>query len=193
MLKPWATPQSTRKASQHRYTSSLSYAAWPLLGLLDRYGQRGFIIAGFATIGCIGYLLLAIVEDIDKVAVRYFGVWLAVCGVFPALCINITWLLNNNSSNSKRGAGLAILAIFGQCSSFLSSAVFPKEDAPFFVKGCGIGCGFTGLIVLMALLLRFRLAAINKKKDTLYGPVSEDDQLDVTDLGDKHPQFRYLL
>jgi len=37
--------------------------------------------------------------------------------------------MNNNSSESKRGAGLAVLAIFGQCSSFLSSAMFPREDA----------------------------------------------------------------
>lgn len=118
----------------------------------DRWGRRGFIIAIAATVGAIGYLLLAIVEDMDKVGVRYLGVWLAVCGVFPALCINvshpnisilllirlyrpqltrwiqITWLLNNNSNESKRGAGLALLATFGQCSSFLSSSVFPKED-----------------------------------------------------------------
>ena len=55
----------------------------------DRYGMRGYIIAGFATMGCIGYLLLAIIEDMGQIAVRYFGVWLAVCGVFPALCINV--------------------------------------------------------------------------------------------------------
>jgi hypothetical protein len=105
----------------------------------------------------------------------------------------ITWLLNNNSSDSKRGAGLAILAIFGQCSSFLSSAVFPKADAPFFVKGCAIGCGFTGSIVIMALGLRWRLSRANKAKDVQYGAPAEDEQMDVTDLGDAHPHFRYLL
>lgn len=112
----------------------------------DRYQKRAFVIAISAIVGAIGYLLLAIVEDMNKTNIRYLGVWLAVCGIFPALCINvssagssdidgllieflqITWLLNNNSSESKRGAGLAILAIFGQCSSFLSSAVFPKSD-----------------------------------------------------------------
>jgi hypothetical protein len=45
------------------------------------------------------------------------------------LLTQITWLLNNNGGDSKRGAGLAILATFGQCSSFLSSAMFPKSDA----------------------------------------------------------------
>ena len=110
--------------------------------------------------------------------------------------MQITWLLNNNSSDSKRGAGLAILAIFGQCSSFLSSAVFPKANAPFFVKGCAIGCGFTGSIVILSLALHFRLASINRAKDQMYGKIvegEEKEQMDVTDLGDNHPRFRYLL
>lgn len=29
----------------------------------DRYGMRGYIIAGFAPMGCIGYLLLAIIDN----------------------------------------------------------------------------------------------------------------------------------
>jgi hypothetical protein len=56
----------------------------------DRYGQRGIIIAAFATMGCIGYLLLAIIEDKHATGARYCGVWLAVCGIFPALSINVS-------------------------------------------------------------------------------------------------------
>ena len=55
--------------------------------------------------------------------------------------IQITWLLNNNTNESKRGAGLAILAIFGQCSSFLSSAVFPDADAYVLVLSLINHCG----------------------------------------------------
>ncbi|KAK5135774.1 hypothetical protein LTR08_004600 [Meristemomyces frigidus] len=159
----------------------------------DKYGMRGFVIMFSATVGMIGYLLLAIIEDSSQSHIRYFGVWLAVCGVFPALCINITWLINNNSSESKRGAGLAVLAIFGQCSSFLSSAVFPTEDGPFFVKGSAIGCGFTGSIVFLAFALHWRLRHINNQKDRAYGPADESEQIDITDLGEKHPSFRYLV
>lgn len=64
---------------------------------------------------------------------------------------------------------------------------------PFFVKGCAIGCGFTGLIVVLSLGMYFRLRHINRTKDEKYGPVSDDQQLDVTTLGDSHPAFRYLL
>jgi len=97
--------------------------------LSDGYGMRGYIVAGFATMGMVGYLLLVCVKDLENTAPRYAGIWLACCGIFPALAINITWLLNNQGGDSKRGAGLAILAIVGQCSSFVSSSVFPSKDA----------------------------------------------------------------
>jgi hypothetical protein len=64
---------------------------------------------------------------------------------------------------------------------------------PFFTKGCAIGCGFTGSIVIFAFALRWRLSYINKQKDTLHGPADENEQIDVTDLGEKHPSFRYFL
>ncbi|KAL2070139.1 hypothetical protein VTL71DRAFT_14819 [Oculimacula yallundae] len=158
----------------------------------DRHGHRGFLVAGMAFMGMIGYLLLAILEDTKYNGVRYLGVWLAVCGIFPALSINITWLLNNSGGDSKKGAGLAVLAIFGQTSSFISSAVFPKEDAPYFVKGCALGCGFTGLIVILSLGLHFKLVHENKRRDRENGPIDPTEQLDLTLLSDKHPSFRYF-
>lgn len=90
------------------------------------------MIAFSATIGMIGYLILAAVQDEYKTGVRYLGVWLATCGVFPALSINITWLLNNQGGDSKKSAGMALLAIFGQCSSFVSSSVFPNFEGWVF-------------------------------------------------------------
>jgi nitrate/nitrite transporter NarK len=100
-------------------------AAW----FSDKYSKRGYTVAFFGTMGTVGYLLLAIVQDESKTGVRYAGIWLAVCGIFPALAINITWLLNNQGGDSKRGAGLGLLATFGQTSSFVSSTLFPSTDA----------------------------------------------------------------
>ncbi|KAM5355039.1 hypothetical protein ACJ41O_001685 [Fusarium nematophilum] len=158
----------------------------------DRYGSRGFIVAGFGAMGAVGYGLLAGVQDMDRTGPRYAGVWLAACGIFPALSINVTWLLNNQGGDSKRGAGLAILLIIGQCSSLISSTVFPSEDAPFFTTGCAIGCGMSGLIVVLALGMHFALARENKRKDELYGPVDSQVEVDVSEQGDYNPNFRYF-
>ena len=84
-------------------------------------------MSGSVTVGCVGYQLLAI-KDETKIAPRYIDCFLAACGVFSALCINITWLFNNQGGDSKKGAGLAILATLGQCSSLASSVVYLDSD-----------------------------------------------------------------
>ncbi|KAI7764252.1 hypothetical protein LZL87_012661 [Fusarium oxysporum] len=158
----------------------------------DRWGNRGFVVAGFAAMATVGYGLLAGIQDIHRPGPRYAGVWLAACGIFPALCINITWLLNNQGRDSKKGAGLAITLIIGQCSSLLSSYMFPKEDAPFFVKGCAIGCGMSGAIVILALFMHFALERENKRNEKLYGPLDQDAEVDAAEEGEQSKNFRYL-
>ncbi|KAJ4168666.1 hypothetical protein NW754_010589 [Fusarium falciforme] len=158
----------------------------------DKFGHRGFVIAGCSAMAGVGYLLLAIVEDTNKMNIRYLGIWFAVMGVFPSLTLNITWLLNNQGGETKRGIGIAVIAILGQCSSFLSSAMYPKKDAPFFVRGCAIGCALTFMITILSLGLHFKLDHENRKRDREFGPVEDHEQLDVTLMGDKHPKFRYL-
>lgn len=156
----------------------------------DKWTSRSAVIMFFASMATAGYLILTLVES---TAGRYAGIWLATCGVFPALALNITWLLNNQGGESKKGAGMAILGVFGQCSSFVSSSVFPNTDAPHYTKGCAIGCGMTGMIVVLALGLRISLALENKRRDRIHGPVDENERVDVTEGGDSHPKFRYLL
>lgn len=94
----------------------------------DKLGRRGLFLAGTASLAVVGYGLLAGIRDQGKTGARYAGVWLAACGAFPALSLNVTWLLNNQGGDSKKGAGLAIFLTLGQCSSFVSSTVFPKSD-----------------------------------------------------------------
>ncbi|KAH7124321.1 major facilitator superfamily domain-containing protein [Dactylonectria macrodidyma] len=158
----------------------------------DRFGHRGFVIAGCSAMGGVGYLLLATIEESEKSNVRYLGIWFAVMGIFPCLTLNITWLLNNQGGETKRGIGLAIIAILGQCSSFLSSTLYPKTNAPYFVKGCATGCALTFMITLLSLGLHFKLQHENRKRDREFGPVEDGEQLDVTQMGNKHPKFRYL-
>ena len=158
----------------------------------DRWGNRGWVVSIFAAIGTVGYLILTCVQDESKTATRYAGVWLATCGIFPALSINITWLLNNQGGESEKGAGMAMLAVFGQCSSLISSSVFPDTDAPFYTTGCALGSGMTGFIMILAIGLHVKLTMENKRRDREYGEVDENTRIDVTEGGDKNPHFRFL-
>jgi MFS family permease len=61
----------------------------------DRIQQRGLMIAALSLIGGVGYILCA---TCTTVGVRYFGVFLAACGVFPAIANILPWVLSKSSN-----------------------------------------------------------------------------------------------
>lgn len=117
----------------------------------DRTRQRGLMIIALSLIGGVGYILLATVKS---VGVRYFGVFLAAAGVFPAIANILSWVLNNQGTDTKRGVSIAMLNMIGQCGPLLGTRVFPTTDAPYYVKGMAICAAFMFFNALLALLLR---------------------------------------
>lgn len=159
--------------------------------LSDRVRMRGVFIAGFSIIGAVGYILLA---TIHATGVRYFATFLVCAGVFPAVALTFTWVTDNQGSASKRGAGLAIFGIFGQCGPILGARLFPSSEGPYYEKGMWICCGVLLLASVLALALALSLRWQNRRRDQKYGR-SDIDHIpaDVADAGDAHPMYRYVL
>ena len=65
-------------------------------------------------------------------------------------------------------------------------------DRPFYTKGCAIGCGLTGVILVCSLCISFALSRENRRRDLMYGAVDPNVEVDVTNEGDAHRNFRYL-
>ncbi|KAL1892502.1 hypothetical protein Sste5346_007012 [Sporothrix stenoceras] len=128
--------------------------------LADRVRQRGLIIAALSIMGGIGYILLATVRT---VAVRYLGVFLAAAGVFPAIANILPWVLNNQGTDTKRGVGIAMLNIIGQCGPILGTRVFPVKEQPYYEKGMSICAAFMFFNALLALSLRQYFVIQNRK------------------------------
>ncbi|KAL8667508.1 MAG: hypothetical protein Q9202_000724 [Teloschistes flavicans] len=165
----------------------------------DRTQQRGVTIMVMSTIGFIGYVLLATVK---VVGVRYFGVFLAAAGIFPSIANILPWVLNNQGSDTRRGMGIAILNVVGQCGPLLGINIFPKNEAPLYHKGMWICAAFTLFTGFLAFCLRFLLVWENKKLDQKYGPKLDiqpghdiDPSSIKTDVGEENygPTFRYVL
>ncbi|RYC56605.1 hypothetical protein CHU98_g9603 [Xylaria longipes] len=126
----------------------------------DRTQQRGAMLVGLSLVGGVGYILLATCKS---VGVRYFAVFLAAAGVFSCIANILPWTINNQGSDSKRGAGIALLNIIGQAGPLLGTRVFPESEKPYFVKGMWICAAFMLFNALLALTLRFYLAWENKR------------------------------
>ncbi|KAJ6017097.1 hypothetical protein N7451_000476 [Penicillium sp. IBT 35674x] len=159
----------------------------------DRIQQRGLMIAALSLIGGVGYILCA---TCTTVGVRYFGVFLAACGVFPAIANILPWVLNNQGSDTRRGGGIVLLNVIGQCGPFLGTNVFPDSEAPRYVKGMSICAAFMVFTTFLALVLRCLLVWENKRLDHKYGPRIDVDETkgEVAVAEDNYgASFRYIL
>lgn len=156
----------------------------------DRVGQRGPFVFVFCCVGAVGYILLALIHG---TAVRYFATFLVCAGVFPAVALTFTWVMDNQGSSSKRGAGLAIFGMFGQCGPILGARLFPKNDGPFYVKGMWVCAGVLIAASLMAVALSVCLRLQNRHRDRVHGKSDTDHvPADIAEKGDAHPMYRYV-
>lgn len=171
--------------------------------IADRTQQRGIVIMCCATVGGIGYVMLAATKS---VASRYTGCYLAACGIFPAIANILPWVSNNQGSDTRRGAGLMILNLIGQCGPLLGTNVYPSADKPYFIKGQSICAAFMFFTAILAFALRCLLVWENKKLDRKYGTLEEQrDRAATTEGTEKDavvlsagvenygPLYRYVL
>jgi dipeptide/tripeptide permease len=169
--------------------------------IADRTQQRGITIAILAAIGGVGYIILAVAHSVGA---KYFGVFLAAAGIFPAIANVLPWVTNNQGSDTRRGAGIVILNLVGQCGPLLGTRMYPSSEGPQYVKGQSVCAGFMFLFCFLALLLRTLLVWENKKLDRKYGTLAqqklatqeaaargrEKAEVGVENYG---PLFRYVL
>jgi hypothetical protein len=171
----------------------------------DHTQQRGFMILGLTITGGVGYIILATTKAVGP---RYFGVFLAAAGIFPAIANIIPWVLNNQGSDTRRGMSIMLLNTIGQCGPLLGTRLYPSEEGPFYIKGqwvCAAFMLFTGLLVLV---LRTYLSYMNRKLDMQWGTLEEqrnrivmdsmggqeqNDGKDINGVENYGPFFRYVL
>lgn len=170
--------------------------------IADRTQQRGLMIASLTAIGGIGYVILA---TSHSVGARYFGVFLAAAGIFPAIGNILPWVTNNQGSDTRRGAGIVLLNLIGQCGPLLGTRMYPMGEGPYYVKGQSVCAAFLFFCCFLALTLRTLLVWENKKLDRQHGTVaqqklamqeaaargeSKGQEVAVENYG---PLFRYVL
>ncbi|KAI9733920.1 MAG: hypothetical protein M1834_002575 [Cirrosporium novae-zelandiae] len=167
------------------------FSAW----VADRTQQRGLTIISLSIMGAVGYVLLA---SCTTIGVRYFGVFLAAAGVFPAIANILPWVLNNQGSDTRRGAGIMILNLIGQCGPLLGTRMFPDRQAPRYIEGMWVCAAFMFFNSILSLALRTLLMWENKKLDEKYGPrwiSNKESTSKEHDAAEENygPNYRFIL
>lgn len=191
--------------------------------IADRTQQRGLVLITTSLVGGIGYIVLA---TVTTVGVRYFAVYLAAAGVFSTIPNILAWtlstsaktlfplllvfflcraassalmqdLLDNQGSDTHRGAGLLIISVIGQCGPILGARLYPTTEGPRYVKGMSICAAFMFFAAVMALAIRVLLVWENSKLDRKYnnkaGEGRETVQGAAVAVEDYGPNFRFVL
>lgn len=158
--------------------------------LADRTQQRGIIVMCTSVLGGAGYIMLAVGTT---TAVRYAGVYLAAGGIFPTIANLLPWVLNNQGSDERRGAGVVLLNLIGQCGPLLGTRLYPRDERPAYTKGHSICAAFMFFTTVIAALLRTILAWENRKLDKKYGYIRNTGDGDRDASEDFGPNFRYVL
>jgi len=173
--------------------------------IADRTQQRGYMLMVLTMIGGIGYVILA---SAKPVGARYFGVFMAAAGIFPAIANILPWVLNNQGSDTRRGAGIVLLNLIGQCGPLLGTRLYPTNEGPFYVKGQAVCAAFMFFTTFLVIALRTLLWWENRKLDREFGTLEQQTAAveqanadnkstgardDSTALENYGPHFRYVL
>lgn len=143
----------------------------------DRLATRSPFVCFHAFLAFMGYTLIAIGGSLQwSNTFRYLCVYPAAAGFFSAITIIITWVMNNQESNAKKGTGMTILNLIGQMGPLLGTRLYPDGDKPYYVRGMSV-CAIAMLLVLaMSLLLRAVLIRENRRRAAVvFGSFNEDE------------------
>lgn len=133
--------------------------------LSDRSQSRGWYVILHALASAAGYTVLALAKRFQfRETVRYAAVYPAAMGFFNVVVLVISWSINNQDSETQRGAGFALLQVVGQCGPILGTRLYPRADGPYFEKGMTVCAGAMVGVAVLASVLRVALAWENRRK-----------------------------
>ncbi|PGH15077.1 hypothetical protein AJ79_02603 [Helicocarpus griseus UAMH5409] len=160
--------------------------------LSDRQGKRSPLLLFHMVCIIIGYIIVIAATGRGVPGVVYFGTFVIVAGIYPALPGNITWLSNNLAPDHKRAAGIAIHVGIGNLSGAMASNFYRTRDGPNYYLGHGLELGFACLGLLSVVIQRTCYKSINEKREVQAGEHNYTPD-ELSKMGDKAPTFKYML
>ncbi|KAF2807539.1 MFS general substrate transporter [Mytilinidion resinicola] len=157
----------------------------------DHYRERGFHCAALATVTAIAYALLAFLPE-SQLHGKYACICIAVACVYATYSPSHAWAANNFGNETKRAVGMGLYTALGNLGSIAGTWFYPTTDAPQFRKGHAVCMGLAIATASFALINSFALKAVNSHRDKKYGKPEPGISIDVTELADDSPHFRFI-
>ncbi|PGH09905.1 hypothetical protein AJ80_07615 [Polytolypa hystricis UAMH7299] len=162
--------------------------------MADKHRTRWvFVVLPFCISG-IGFIALLAIPHPALPGLTYAFLFCIPAGLYPAVIGCISWIGNNLAGPWKRAIGMGFLMTAGNLGGAIGANIFLDEQAPSYQLGYGLSLGVDLAGIIAALVLRFLILRVNKKRAAM--PEEEvrarysDDELLA--MGDKSPFFKYV-
>lgn len=123
------------------------------------------------------------------------GMSFVTSGVFPMAPVGGSWASNNFGTSSRRAIGLAFVMAIGSLGGLTGSFIYKESRSPYFhlAFSLSIGFAFIGLCIVAALVFSYWFA--NRKRDRMVEHEVREryTEVELVELGEKSPLFRYTL
>ncbi|OIW31742.1 MFS general substrate transporter, partial [Coniochaeta ligniaria NRRL 30616] len=193
------TPLSSQLLAAPPYLSSF-FIVLATAHISDKTRARAPLLIAAALASAAGYGLLALSSTLGLRAdstLRYLAVYPAAAGFFTVVVLTISWSVNNQADESRRGGGFALLQVLGQCGPLVGARLYPDRDGPFYTGGMAVCAGAMMGVAVLAAGLRWYLARLNRRLDVEEGvdERGEEEEEGVGLVGGRGGgrRFRYML
>ncbi|PVH90866.1 hypothetical protein DM02DRAFT_722491 [Periconia macrospinosa] len=133
-----------------------------------------------------------------KASIQYTGTVLAAIGIYPQIPLSMAWNSGNIGGSLKRGTGIAMQVMGGNCGGIIASYVYLTRDAPRFITGHSILIGFVSVAFFLTFFMSTWCRLENAKRDKAAleagaQEVTEEQKVLERELADNVPWFRYTV
>ncbi|OAL47511.1 high-affinity nicotinic acid transporter [Pyrenochaeta sp. DS3sAY3a] len=159
----------------------------------DKVRKRGIFMMGFQLVGIAGFAMLVATKRPD---VQYAGTVLAAIGIYPQIPLGMAWNSSNIGGSLKRGTGIAMQVMGGNCGGIIASYVYLSRDGPRFIIGHSILIGIISMAFFLTLFMSTWFRMENARRDKVALELGEQEltqeqKLMERELADFVPWFRY--
>ncbi|KEY72861.1 hypothetical protein S7711_04437 [Stachybotrys chartarum IBT 7711] len=185
----WSSLQSNLLSAPIRIASGIFSVTFGIIS--DKTKMRGPYCIGGYFVSIVGLFMVMLVQNSS---VRYAGLYLTAIGIYICQPLVIAWAVNQVVGSGSRGAVTAFSGGMGQVGGIISALVYPIRDGPMYVPGISTCIAFNAVGIVLAGTMSFGCWWENRQRDMGKRDHLRDlppDQL--AKLGDKHPDFRYIM
>ncbi|KAH8892180.1 high-affinity nicotinic acid transporter [Thozetella sp. PMI_491] len=159
----------------------------------DKAKSRSMFVIVPLIVGGVGLIGLLAIPKAKAPGALFAMLFLVAMGLYSIVCGTKFFIGNNLAGQWKRATGMALMISVGNLGGAVGTNIYLSREAPYYWTGYGVSLAVVVISTIAAVLLRWKLIAINRERDAL--SLDEVHELyteqQLAEMGDNSPLFRY--